>query len=178
MDKYQKQQYNTEKEINMVYHYSMSLKQESYIRELDEKVLRKVLAVSQSTSKTPGTVFNCHCPYCDGKRRVSKSKSNPKVAHDTANVFKHRNGEGLSFGCAACGKVVYSVHQLLCDMKKDDLADRYAQKRYDCDKACGRGWTCPNPSSIKQSLSEQRRCVKEKAVLRKIQSAKNIRRDD
>ena len=152
----------------MVYRFSMSLKQESYIRNLDEKVLRGVLAVSPSTSKTPGTVFNCYCPYCDGKRRDDESKSNAKVAHATANVFKHRNGEGLAFGCVACGKVVYSVHQLLCDLKQDNLADWYAQKRYDCDKACGRGWTCPNPSSIKQSLSEERRCLKEKAALCKL----------
>ena len=155
----------------------MSLKQESYIRKLDESVLRSVLAVSPSISETPGTVFNCHCPYCDGKRRVGKSTSNAKDAHATANVFKHRNGEGLSFGCVACGKVVYSVHQLLCDIKQDDLADWYAQKRYNCDKACGRGWTCPNPSSIKQSLSKQRRCVKEKAVLKKIQNAKKVSSD-
>jgi len=157
----------------MVYHFSMSLKQESYIRNLDEKILRSVLTDSSSISQTLGTVFNCYCPYCDGKRRDNKSKTNANVAHATANVFKHRNGEGLSFGCAACGKVVYSVHQLLIDLKRDDLADWYAQKRYDCDKACGRGWTCPNPSSIKQSLSEQRRCLKEMAVLKRIQNAKS-----
>jgi len=157
----------------MVYHFSMSLKQESYIRNLDEKILRSVLTDSSSISQTLGTVFNCYCPYCDGKRRDNKSKTNANVAHATANVFKHRNGEGLSFGCAACGKVVYSVHQLLIDLKRDDLADWYAQKRYDCDKACGRGWTCPNPSSIKQSLSEQRRCLKEKAALCKLRNVSN-----
>jgi len=154
----------------MVYHFSMSLKQESYIRSLDEKVLRSVLATSSSVSKTPGSIFYCYCPYCDGKRRDDKSKVNASVAHATANVFKHRNGEGLSFGCVACGKVVYSVHQFLCDLKQDNLADWYAQKRYDCDKACGRGWTCPNPSSIKQSLSEQRRYLKEKEALRQLRN--------
>ena len=91
--------------------------------------------------------------------------------HATANVFKHRNGEGLSFGCVACGKVIYSVHQLLCEVSRSDLADWYAQKRYDCDQACGRGWTCPNPSSVKQALSEKRRCMREREALKTFQAS-------
>jgi hypothetical protein len=160
----------------MVYHYSMSLKQETFIRQLDESILRCVLDVSSEISKIQGTVFTCLCPFCNGKRRdgnkSSNKSSNSNNPHTTANVFKHRNGEGLSFGCAACGKVVYSIHQLLCDLNRYDLADWYAKKRYDCDKACGRGWTCPNPSSVKQALSEKRRCLKEKAALKSNQNAK------
>lgn len=153
----------------MAFHVSMTLKQERFIRALDEQVLRKVLEVHSSVSNRQETVFNCHCPFCHGIRRSqSNSMTEP---HATANVFKHRNGEGLSFGCVACGKVIYSVHQLLCEVGRRDLADWYAQKRYDCGQACGRGWTCPNPSSVKQELSEKRRCMREKQALRTFQAS-------
>lgn len=153
----------------MVYHHSMSRKQECFILQLDEMVLRRVLDTTPAISKNQQTVFNCHCPFCLGKRR--QGKTTPIAKHATANVFRHKNGEGLSFGCAACGKVECSIHRLLCDLQRPDLADWYAQKRYECDKACGRGWTCPNPLSVKQALSEKRRCLREKAAIKKIQSS-------
>jgi hypothetical protein len=124
----------------------------------------------EAPSRREETVFNCYCPFCHGKRRNHTDTT--AAPHATANVFKHRNGEGLSFGCAACGKVIYAVHELLCELGHSDVADWYAQKRYDYDRCCGRGWTCPNPSSFKQKLSENRRCMREKAALKKIQNAK------
>ena len=153
----------------MVFHVSMTLKQERFIRALDEQVLHKVLEVHSSASNRQETIFNCHCPFCYGVRR--KQRNSMPAPHATANVFKHRNGEGLSFGCVACGKVIYSVHQLLCEAGRSDLADWYAQKRFDCDQACGRGWTCPNPPSVKQELSEKRRCMREKQSLKTFQAS-------
>ena len=150
----------------MVYHSSMSREQEKFIAQLDERILRSVLTASQGISKNHSTIFNCHCPFCHGIRRGPiQSKVTP---HSTANIFRHKNGEGLSFGCASCHKVVYSVHQLLLELGHIDLADQYAQQRYDCDRACGRGWTCPNPSSVKQELTNNRRCMREKAALQKL----------
>ena len=149
----------------MVYHSSMSREQERFISQLDERILRSVLSASQGISKSPSTVFNCYCPFCHGIRRGSvQSQVTP---HSTANVFRHKNGEGLAFGCTSCHKVVYSVHQLLQELGHSALADQYAQQRYDCDRACGRGWTCPNPSSVKQELTNNRRCMREKAALQK-----------
>jgi len=150
----------------MTFHVSMTRTQEGFIKALDKRVLEEVLEVSPVFSSMQETIFNCHCPFCHGKRR-NHSKQTEKP-HATANVFQHRNGEGLSFGCAACRKVVYSVHQLLCELGRSDIADWYAQKRYDFDQCCGRGWTCPNPSSVKQEMSNKRRCMREKAALKKI----------
>ncbi len=138
----------------MVYHVSMTAKQESFIRSLDRKVLGAVLEVSPTFSGRQGTVFNCYCPFCHGDRRNHSKLS--AAPHATANVFNHRNGEGLSFGCAACGKVVYSVHQLLCEIGRSDVADWYATKRWEYDKACGMGWTCPLPQDVAQSFSDAR----------------------
>ena len=146
----------------------MTIQQKIFIEALDRRVLGEILGVSSVSSETQGTVFNCHCPFCHGKRRNHTNQT--ETPHATANVFQHRNGEGLSFGCAACRKVVYSVHQLLCELGRSDIADWYAQKRYDFDRSCGRGWTCPNPSSVKQELSNKRRCMREKAALKKIQN--------
>ena len=153
----------------MVFHVSITLKQEQFISALDEKVLRETLEVCSSVTNRQETVFNCHCPFCHGARR--KKESVTTTPHATANLFRHRNGEGLSFGCAACDKVIYSVHQLLCEVGRSDLADWYAQKRYYCDQACGRGWTCPNPSSVKQELSEKRRCMREEQALKTYQAS-------
>jgi len=150
----------------MVYHSSMSREQERFISQLDERILRSVLNASQGISKNPSTVFNCHCPFCHGIRRGSTQTQ--VTPHSTANVFRHKNGEGLAFGCASCHKVVYSVHQLLQELGHSALADQYAQQRYDCDRACGTGWTCPNPSSVNQELTNTRRCMREKAALQKL----------
>ena len=152
----------------MTFHVSMTRKQEVFIKALDGRVLGEILGVSSVSSETQGTVFNCHCPFCHGKRRNHSNQT--ATPHATANVFEHRNGEGLSFGCRACRKIVYSVHELLCLLGRSDIADWYAQKRYDFDQCCGRGWTCPNPSSVKQELSNKRRCMREKAALKKIQN--------
>lgn len=157
----------------MVFNVSMTLEQSARIRALDEKVCREVLG-NQSKGGMHQTVFTCSCPFCKGKRREKKSGS--ASIHITGHIYVHPNGEGLAFSCAACQKKIFSVHQLLCELGKEALADWYATKRWECDRACGRGWTCPLPNKVKEAF--QRKWEFDKKEKEAIQKIKNSKRSN
>ena len=135
----------------------MSTKQQNQLRALDELVCRQVLQ-DKGSGGNPLTIFTCICPLCNGKRRP---KEHSQTVHVTAHVYCHPKGEGLAFGCAACNANIFSIHELLCRLGHHNIADWYASKRWEFDRACGKGWTCPLPKQIAKSFQEkwrEKRC--------------------
>ena len=126
---------------------SASKDQLHLIEQLDLQVWESWIAIKQGPDHSSSPiVYRCICPLCNGKT-AKKQKSQSSSHSFTATVYRHRDGDGLGYSCAACKAHFPSVYHFLGPSSPE--AEKYAQARFKAG-CCGRGWSCPEPQAIKQ----------------------------
>ena len=114
------------------------------IEQLDLQVWESWIAIKQGPDHSSSPiVYRCICPLCNGKT-AKKQKSQSSSHSFTATVYRHRDGDGLGYSCAACKAHFPSVYHFLGPGSSE--AEKYAQARFNAG-CCGRGWSCSSSAT-------------------------------
>lgn len=137
------------------------------VRSIDKKFLSSVvIGWAETNYPNVGWKGRCPLPLCPSNKRNHGPKDLP------AYVVSGKH-EGYVFHCQCC-KTRLTIYQLLITYGNTDIAEDYAQERWDAGELCGGGWNCPMPQKVRERLlseKEQRREEYQRAALE--QKARN-----
>lgn len=163
--------------IGKNYHYETSTKGTHLVLEkttlmldtvrLIDKIFLSDIVIYWTETNYPyvGWKGRCPLPLCPSHKRNHGPKDLP--AYMVSG--KH---EGYVFHCRCC-KTKLTTYQLLLAVRNTDIAQEYAQARWDAGELCGGGWNCPLPEKVRERLlsekeqrrEEYRRAAKEQKAL-------------
>ena len=119
------------------------------IRSIDKKFLSSfVIGWVETNYPNVGWKGKCPLPLCPSNKRNHGPKDLP------AYMVSGRH-EGYVFHCRCC-KTKLTTYQLLITYGNTDIAEEYAQERWDAGELCGGGWTCPLPQKVREHLLNEK----------------------
>jgi hypothetical protein len=124
------------------------------VNRIDGKVLLGSLEDQVASGNGNGS-WKGKCPFCRDHKSIKRSNDK---SHLPAYLIPGQQ-EGYVFHCCSCDTTL-TTYKFLYQSKGPDVAEQYAQARWDAGELCGGGWNCPLPQKVRERLlseKEQRR---------------------
>lgn len=144
--KYRYSRYHNENSLEVI----KTPKMLARIQAIDERHLQGALR-GQERLQGDRQGWKGKCPFCSSWRAQKRQKyESYKPAYLTVG-----KNEGYVFHCCACGTTL-TTYKFLAQSQGVDVAEGYAQERWDSGQLCGGGWNCPLPQKVKEHLQSEK----------------------